>query len=117
MSTPLPDAVFTPPADYEFEPELQGMPPREVPGEVWHGLYAQRRRRLGHRRDSPGLFRLAVGEESPSGGCRCRERSGEVGAGALVVRWLSRRAVGQPHRRFVGRHLVNLRAHNGDRQR
>lgn len=46
MSTPLPDAVFTPPADYEFEPELQGMPPREVPGEVWHGLYAQRRRRL-----------------------------------------------------------------------
>ncbi|HET6883239.1 MAG TPA: hypothetical protein VFI31_23920 [Pirellulales bacterium] len=46
MSTPLPDAVFTPPADYEFEPELQGPAPREVPDEAWHGLYAQRRRRL-----------------------------------------------------------------------
>lgn len=46
MSTPLPDAVFTPPADYEFEPELQGPPPREVPDGVWHGLYARRRRRL-----------------------------------------------------------------------
>lgn len=46
MSTPLPEAVFTPPADYEFEPELQGPPPREVPDGVWHGLYARRRRRL-----------------------------------------------------------------------
>ncbi|HJT33712.1 MAG TPA: hypothetical protein VJ783_16825 [Pirellulales bacterium] len=46
MSTPLPEAVFTPPADYEFEPELQGPPPREVPDDVWHGLYARRRRRL-----------------------------------------------------------------------
>lgn len=46
MSTPLPDAVFTPPADYEFELELQGTPPREVPDDVWHGLHARRRRRL-----------------------------------------------------------------------
>ena len=46
MSTSLPDAVFTPPADYEFEPELQGPPPREVPDEAWHGLYAERRRRI-----------------------------------------------------------------------
>lgn len=46
MSVPLADAAFTPPADYEFEPELQGPPPREVPEDVWHGLYARRRRRL-----------------------------------------------------------------------
>lgn len=46
MSTPFADVVFTPPADYEFEPELSGPRPRDLPDDVWHGLYAQRRRRL-----------------------------------------------------------------------
>lgn len=46
MTTPPPDAVFTPPVGYEFEPELQGPSPRELPDDVGQGLHAQRRRRL-----------------------------------------------------------------------
>ncbi|MBI2825404.1 MAG: DUF3592 domain-containing protein [Planctomycetia bacterium] len=37
---------FDPPANYSFEPELRGPPPRPVPSELRSGRYAQRRRRV-----------------------------------------------------------------------
>jgi hypothetical protein len=37
---------FAPPADYEFEPELRGEVPRQIPAELRHGRHALRQRRM-----------------------------------------------------------------------
>lgn len=61
MTTPPPDAVFTPPAGYEFEPELRGPSPRELPDDVGQGLHAQRRRRLTAGLAVGGVLSLGLG--------------------------------------------------------